>query len=100
MLLNNLFEDYWHICIKRKCINGTILRAYCKYIGLYSRWNERKSVLRLVRGTYIKINFGLGPNAREAGPCEIIEYLPVPTSSVNLRHNKEGKTMCVFEGTQ
>jgi hypothetical protein len=32
-------------------------------IGLHSGWNKRKSGLGGVRVTYLKINFGLEPNA-------------------------------------
>jgi hypothetical protein len=33
-----------------------------------------------VRVTYLKINFGLGPNAPRAGPGEILKFRPVKTS--------------------
>jgi hypothetical protein len=37
-----------------------IVREDCKYIGLYSGWNKRKSDLSGVQVTYLKVNFGLG----------------------------------------
>jgi hypothetical protein len=41
-----------------------------------------KSGLFWVRVTYLKINFGPGPNAPRAGPGEILKYRSVQTSSM------------------
>jgi hypothetical protein len=70
--LSNSLKDYWHLCIKKTCINDTIVRADCKYIGLCSGWNKRKLSLGEVRVKYLKINFGLGPNTPRAGPGRVI----------------------------
>jgi hypothetical protein len=44
--------------MKEKCINDLI-----RQIGLHSDWNKRKLGLGGVRVTFLKVNFGFGPNA-------------------------------------
>jgi hypothetical protein len=73
--LKNSLKDYLHLCIRRKYINDTIARTDCKSIGLLSGWDKRKSGLSGIRVEYL--NFGLGPNASQAGPGEIPKFQPV-----------------------
>jgi hypothetical protein len=44
-----------------------------------------KSGLCGVRETYMKINFGIGPNAIRAEPGEIVKFRPVQTSTLGIR---------------
>jgi hypothetical protein len=59
-----------------------ILRADSKQTGLHSGWNKRKSGLGGEWVTYLKINFGLRPNAPWAGLGEILKFQPMQTSNV------------------
>ncbi|KDR21779.1 Epididymal secretory protein E1 [Zootermopsis nevadensis] len=56
-------------------------RAVCKYIDLQSYWNKKKSGFGRVRAKYLKINFGLEPNALRAGSSEILKFRPLKAST-------------------
>jgi hypothetical protein len=62
---------------------GTDDRTDCKYIGLYSGWNQRKSGFGRVLVTYLKVNSGLGPNGPRVGPGKILTLRPLQTSSAD-----------------
>jgi hypothetical protein len=59
-----------------------MVRADCKQIGLRSGLNKRKSGFGAVGVTYMKINFGLGPNDPRAAAGEMIKLWPVQTCIV------------------
>jgi hypothetical protein len=69
--------------LKEACINDTIVRTDCKYKRLHSCWNKTKPGLDGVRVTFLKINFGLGPNAPQTGPDEILKFLLMQTSNTH-----------------
>jgi hypothetical protein len=74
--LNNSFKDYWHLNIKRR--NVLMIQQSGKLlIRLHSGWNKRKLWFGGVRVTYLKINFGFGPNAPRAETGEILKLQPV-----------------------
>jgi hypothetical protein len=60
------------------------VRPDCKYTGLHSVWNESKTVLGVVRGTCVKRDFGLGPNAHWARQGEILTFRLVQTSTLGV----------------
>jgi hypothetical protein len=48
------------VVYRHERVNGTAVRAECKWIRIHLGWNKRKSGSGGVQVTHLKINFKLG----------------------------------------
>jgi hypothetical protein len=78
--LRNIFTNGIY-ALKETWINDMIVRQIVNRSGFIRAGMLRKSCLGGVWVTYLKINFGLGSNAPQARPGEILKFQPVQTST-------------------